>query len=210
MKLLMVGGMSSILLLGFWLFTVNRGHHRGHDQVEAINNARQIGIALFEFETEYGKFPDASTVADVKRESGTSLTLSGNSSNDHFAQLIASGICQSESMFHAKSKGAVKPDGVFNSDATVLNHGECSFAYIAGSDATGHPDTPIVFGPVIPGTTTLDTKIFDGKGFLLRKDNSVTALSINASGRIIHKGLDLLDPRQPFWNGKTPDVKWPK
>ncbi len=23
-------------------------------------------------------------------------------------------------------------------------------------------------------------------------------------------GLDLLDPRQPFWYGKAPDVKWPK
>jgi hypothetical protein len=36
-------------------------------------------------------------------------------------------------------------------------------------------------------------------------------LPINSSGKIIlTNGLDLLDPRQPFWDGKAPDVKWPK
>ena len=29
-------------------------------------------------------------------------------------------------------------------------------------------------------------------------------------GKVIINGLDLRDPRQPFWHGKTPDVKWPK
>ena len=31
------------------------------DQTEAVSNARQIGFALFEFETAYGSFPDATT-----------------------------------------------------------------------------------------------------------------------------------------------------
>ncbi|MEY3897237.1 MAG: hypothetical protein RLZZ214_2758, partial [Verrucomicrobiota bacterium] len=43
------------------------------NQSEAVSNARQIGLALFEFETEYGKFPDVSTTSPVRRKSGTLL-----------------------------------------------------------------------------------------------------------------------------------------
>ena len=92
----------------------------------------------------------------------------------------------------------------------MLEHGECSFAYISGLDSKCHPDTPLVFGPVIPGTTTLDRSSCDGKAVILKIDNSVMSYPINSAGKIIINGLDLLDPRQPFWHGKAPDVKWPK
>jgi type II secretory pathway pseudopilin PulG len=35
-----------------------RKKHRGPDRTEAINNIKQIGLMLAEFETDYGKFPD--------------------------------------------------------------------------------------------------------------------------------------------------------
>jgi hypothetical protein len=38
----------------------------------------------------------------------------------------------------------------------------------------------------------------------------VTSGLIDSPGKIIYNGLDLLDPRRPFWHGKAPDVKWPK
>ena len=46
-----------------------------------ISNACQIGMALFEFETEYGSYPDESTAAMVKESTGTSMELEGVSSN---------------------------------------------------------------------------------------------------------------------------------
>ena len=36
-----------------------RPTHRRADQTEAISNARQIGLALFEFESEYGAYPNS-------------------------------------------------------------------------------------------------------------------------------------------------------
>ena len=42
---------------------------------ETINNLRQIGLGLLEFESDYGKFPDASTIAEVKKKTGTNLTF---------------------------------------------------------------------------------------------------------------------------------------
>ena len=184
-----------------------RGHHGSS---ETVNNARQIGLALYEFETEYGSNPDASTVAAVKLATGSMLSLSGRSSNDLFAQLFASGIAQSEGMFYAEFRGSRRPDNVFHSDATILEHGECGFAYIAGLKSTDDPSTPIVFGPVIPGTKKLDRKSCEGKATILKLDNSVTTLSIDSSGKIIYLGRDLLDPAHPIWAGRPTDVKWPK
>ena len=125
-------GLGSIMIL--LLLPLFLPRQRGpHDLSEAVSNARQVGLALYEFETEYGKFPDSSTVTAVRRNTGSTLTLPDHTSNDPFAQLI-----------------------------------------------------------------------------VLRIDNSVSNYPINSSGKIIVNGLDFLDPRQPYWSGKAPDVKWPK
>jgi hypothetical protein len=178
---------------------------------EAVFHARQIGMALYKFQNEYGEYPSSSTAVHVRlNPTGITLGLKGNTSNDFFAQLLPTYFAQSEQMFYAKSEFSRKPDELWTSDATVLAHGECGFAYIAGVDPEGDPETPIAFGPAIPGTTTLDRKSCEGKAVIVRIDNSTITLPINSAGRIIHNGLDLLDPRQPYWNGKAPDVKWPK
>lgn len=207
----MIGvGVVSILILLALPHFLRRGAG-GDDQTEAVNNARQIGIALFEFEMEYGSFPNESTAAQVKSNNLASpLTLGGGSSNELFAQLLASGICQSESIFYAKTKSVKKPDNRWTTDATALAPGECGFAYIAGLSTAGDPSTPIAFGPVIPGTMIVDGKSNDRKAVVLKMDNSVTSVPIDASGKIIYRHMDLLDPRQSYWHGKAPDVRWPK
>jgi hypothetical protein len=177
---------------------------------EAVINARIVGLFLNEFDSKFGKFPNSSTAASVKSATGTTLTLADRTSNDLFSQLFGAGMVECEAQFYAKAVSARKTDGIFTTDATMLEHGECSFAYISGLDSKCHPDTPLVFGPVIPGTTTLDRSLCYGKAVILKIDNSVASLPINSAGKIIYNGLDLLDPRQPFWHGKAPDVKWPK
>ena len=167
-------------------------------------------MMLMDFETKYGKFPDHSTVAALRRDSGNTLTLPDHTSNDLFAQLIASGIAPDERMFYANAKNSLQPDNIFSSDATTLKHGECALAYISGLSAALHPGTPLAFGPVIPGTTALDREVCEGYAIVIFLDSTATYRQINSAGKIIINGLDLLDPRQPFWHGKTPDVKWPK
>lgn len=207
---LIAAGCCSVVLFVLLSSILPAGRKRDRGQTEVINNARQIGMALYEFESEYGKYPDASTAAEVRRKTGSTLSLPDKTSNDLFAQLMAAQIATNERMFYAKTKSPTKPDGVWSSDATVLAHGECAFAYIMGVDPNGNPSTPLAFGPVIPGTKTFDRKANYGKIAVLRMDNSVTSVPINPAGKIIYHGLDLLDPRQPFWHGKAPDVKWPK
>lgn len=207
-----VGSMVLFLFLPAWEGAFRKAKKvRSRGQTEAVSNARQIGLALYEFQLEYGKYPDISTAAEVRRKTGSRLSLGDSTSNDLLAQLIAGNFTQSEGMFYARTKSSKKPDSIWNSDATILEHGECSYAYIMGVDPRGDPKTPIVFGPVIPGTKSFDCKSNEGKVVVLFNDNTVNSLPITPAGKVVlGRSLDFLDPRQPYWNGKAPDVKWPK
>ncbi|MEO5914019.1 MAG: hypothetical protein ABIS50_07275 [Luteolibacter sp.] len=202
-------GASLIFSVGVILQMVERQRKKAN-QTSAVCSLMGIGMCLFEFESEYGRFPDTMTAMELKRKTGSSLTLSDKTSNDVFVQMLVSGVATTESMFSGCAGGIWKPDGNWSSDATALAHGETGFAYVSGLSSKGNPSIPIVFGPIIPGTKTLDVKAFDGKAVILKLDNSVTSVPIDASGKIMYLGQDLLDPGNPIWNGKAPDVRWPK
>lgn len=179
------------------------------DQVEAISNSRQIGLALFEFETEYGKFPDATTIAAVRSRTGTLLPLGAKTSNDFFRQLIGSKIAQSEAIFYAKTRTTRKPDGLMTG-SHALEKGECAFTYFLGATPRSKSSRPIVVTPMIPGTDRFDPKPFKGKAVILRIDNSVTSLSIDKAGHVIVDGRNLMDPHHPIWEGHAPVIAWPE
>jgi hypothetical protein len=63
---------------------------------------------------------------------------------------------------------------------------------------------------LLPGKLLFDRTAFNGKAVILRLDNSATALQIEKNGQVLVGGMDIFDPRQPFWHGKKPDVKWPE
>ncbi len=159
------------------------------DQTEATSNARQIGFAMFEFETEYGKFPDVSTAPQVTANTETTLTFGGANSNSDFRQLIGAGYTQSEQMFYAKIPGSKKPDGVINTTATALAAGEVGFGYIKmgseGLSTAGNPARPYVVTPLVRGSaTTFNRDPFDSKAVVLRVDNSVASLQITPSNNV--------------------------
>jgi prepilin-type N-terminal cleavage/methylation domain-containing protein len=152
------------------------------DQTEAVNNARQIGMALFEFENEYGTFPDDDTATAVKDATDTTL-VSGALANDRFRQLIRAGIAQSEAMFYAKTAFTQKPDGILDQDTKALSKGEVGFGILMdatkGLSAAGNPSRPIIAAPFkVAMDGTFDSDFYDGKAVILKLDNSVTSLPI--------------------------------
>lgn len=196
-----------VLALAFPLVTKKRGPDV---HTYALKRIKQVGLSLYDFDIQFGRFPDASTIPAVKSSTVTPLTLGTYSSNAHFRQLIAAGL-RSEKIFWAKTADTPrKPDDIFTSDSTALAPGECSFSYIAGLSSSDDPDTPVVVCPLIPGTTRFDPKPFDGKAIILRIDSSARAEAIDKSSRVMIHGMDIFDPLQPFWKGKTPDIKWPE
>jgi hypothetical protein len=86
---------------------------------------------------------------------------------------------------------------------------KCSFAYLSGLTASGHPGRPMVVAPLVKGKTTFDPHVLGGKAVILKVDNSVISLPIEPDGRVLIDGKDIFDPAQPFWGGKVPQVKWP-
>ncbi|MES2660760.1 MAG: hypothetical protein V4689_19195 [Verrucomicrobiota bacterium] len=185
-------------------------HRKNPYQVEAVNNARQIGIALIEFQDEFGQMPDAGTIDRVRQKSATDLNLGAKSSNDFFRQLLATGIVQSEPMFYAEISGTRKPDRIITG-ASALAKGECGFTYFTGATKDCNPSRPILVTPLIPGTDRFDPKPFDGKAVMLKADNSVTSLTIvKSTGRVMVNGKNLMDPTNPIWEGKPPMIAHPE
>lgn len=163
------------------------------DQTEAINNARQIGLALLEFETEYGSYPDRNTATDVTENTGTTLNFSGSNSNDFLRQLIGGNFVTAEKIFYAKVPGTKKPDDNFVG-AKALEAGEVGFGYITNGEnafsTAGNSSRPILAAPLLDNGTDgrFDKDPFDGKAILLRVDNSATAVTIRTSDNTVNIG----------------------
>ncbi|MEO5715412.1 MAG: hypothetical protein ABIT37_18180 [Luteolibacter sp.] len=211
MDAILLAGMLSVVGVIVWAIQpVVIRSHRNSELTEAINNARQIGFALFEFDTEYGRFPDATTTSPVRRKAGTLLPLGVKTSNDFFRQLIASGLVVSERMFFAKIAGAREADNWIEG-AHALEKGECGFAYLAGLSIQGNPGRPVVVTPLIPGTDRFDRTKFDGRAVILKIDNSVTSVPIDRDGHVMMFGKNLLDPTNPIWGeGDKFTIAWPE
>lgn len=184
------------------------------NQAEATANARQIGMALAEFDAKYGSFPNENTAALINDEfpvHGHELT--GNSSNNFFRQLIAGGITESEQMFVAKVKDRIiKPDGNINPGHALQKGHEVGFAYIPGSSSEDNPATPVVLTHIITSSDKFDMDRYLGHGnaVVLFSDNTVRKLKIEKDGRIYDMGIDLLSPKHPVWKGKKPDIRYPE
>jgi prepilin-type processing-associated H-X9-DG protein len=203
-----IGGMVSFALLMtvFVLITIHQ--HRLANGMQAINNIRQIWESLLEFEQHYGRFPDESTAAAVRSKTGTALTLGSGSSNELFRQLLVGTGIKLEKPFWAAAEGSIKVDDIYHTDSHALAAGECGFAYVAGLSSSDPGHTPLVMSPMIPGTLRFDRQPFAGRAVVLFVDGSVKTMPIDKQGQLITGGMDLFDPRQPFWKGKAPDIKW--
>jgi len=176
---------------------------------EGVSHARQLGLALKDFEAAYGRYPDATTALEVKEDTGTSLTLGNRSSNQLFRQMLVTQRSHETSYYVCVSSSSRAPDDLYSDDAHALAPGECGFTYVAGLNSHADPSTPVAVAPLIAGTTRFDRKALGGRAIVLRVDGSVQTVAVNGAGKALgDNGLDLFDPRQPYWRGRAPDLKW--
>jgi len=207
-----IGGLSIVIPAVLILFAplILRSKKKS-TQTEATSNIKQLHLALLDFDADYGRFPDAATIADVQSRAHTTLALGTATSNDYFRQLIAAETVKNETIFWAKTPATPrKPNNILGTD--TLKKGECSFAYVAGLTAASDSATPIVMTPMIPGTFSFDPGAFGDKAVVLRIDGSARAETIRTGDHkvAIPGGKTLFDPTLPHWHGKAPDLKWPE
>jgi hypothetical protein len=196
------------LIYGFARPRVIEGCGKSAVVVEATSNARQIGLALHEFEKKYGAFPNDQTKFEFDKGYVHKVHVEGTSSNALFRQLIASGIA-SEQIFYAKAANTRKPDNEITRGRALLK-GEVAFAYVAGLSSNSDPTTPVAFCPIITVTDRFDPKPFKGRAVILRADNSVSWFTIRKDGHVYDKGINLLSSKHPIWKGKAPVIHYPE
>ncbi|MBB5352779.1 prepilin-type N-terminal cleavage/methylation domain-containing protein [Haloferula luteola] len=187
------------------------------DRTQAINNAKQVGMYLIEFDQEFGSFPDNNTAQDVKDSTGSSLDFSGNKSNDYFRQLIAYG-ADNEDIFYTKTPYTRKPDKNLE-PGKALSQGEVGFGYVmldatTGQNSTGNSNRPVLATPLLDAQTnwTFDMGPYGGKAVILRLDNSVEAPIIRETDNNVTVGGGKTlqkNGKGTVWGSVQPVIKGP-
>ena len=185
--LMALAGLSSPLLLK---------SRKASDRTEALNNIRQIGMSLFEFDSDYGSFPDDTTALKIPEQARGGYKLTGNYSNDYFRQLLAVGL-KSEKPFWCKTSfSPKKPDDNFKTAAKALEPGEVGYSYIMasptkGQSSSGDPSRPVVIAASYQARAdwTFDPKAFGEKTIVLKLDNSASAMNIRVDNNYISTGV---------------------
>ncbi len=187
------------------------------DRTQAINNAKQVGMYLIEFDQEFGSYPDNNTAQNVADATGSSLDFSGNKSNDYFRQLIAYG-ADNEDIFYTKTPYTRKPDKNME-PGKALSQGEVGFGYVmldaaTGQNSTGNSNRPVLATPLLNAQTNwqFDPGPYGGKAVILRLDNSVEAPIIRETdnnvtiggGRTLQK-----NGKGTVWGSVEPVLKAP-
>jgi len=192
------------------------------ERAEAITNAKQLGLALFCFEEQYGTFPSQEIYKANKEKFKNSN--GGDTANDLLGMLLSGEFIDSEEPFYAKGGARTdkKPDNVFNDPKKLLEPGECGFGYVmfkggkAMSSTSVDSSAPVLITPLEPGSGGADPKfnkkIYNGFIVYLRLDLAVKLVKLDATGKVPAPNNHTLFETGPgtIWEKNAPDVKAPK
>lgn len=149
----------------------------------AMNNAKQLYLLMFEFDQDFGEFPNDKTAV------GDLAGYKGKHSNDYLAQLIAGGYTKMEDLFYVKGGSALakQADNNTASREKTLEAGECGFAYYKGLSIASDPALPLLMAPMTGKGFKFDPKPFRGRALVLHVDGSVRTYPIDDQGDAVLK-----------------------
>jgi hypothetical protein len=209
-------GLCLVLVIG-WCAPSFVRMSRMKEQIRAMANGKTMVLALNDFASEYGSFPDRETAEAVKKNTLTTLDLDGDTANHYFRQLIAAGMAKSENPFNARTAYSRKrPDNNMRGDQ-ALKPGEVGFGYIMNGTKALPADKLnriIAVTPLHNGSATgeFDPNPLDGMAVLVYLDTSVKMLRIRKEDRqVMLGGKKLLEngPDTVWGSAITPVIKPP-
>lgn len=188
------------------------------DQTEATSNVKQIHLALLNFDSDYGSFPDNETAEQVKDATGTAMNFGGSFSNDYFRQLLATS-ADSEATFWCKSSASPRKPDNDKSPAKALSAGEVGFGYIMASQTEGQSGSnnsarPIVVAPLLKSQPNweFDPEPYGDKAVVLRIDGSAKAETIRTDNHYIAVPGGFLQSQgeKSVWDDVNPVLRAPQ
>ncbi len=153
---------------------------------EAVNNAKQMFILLFEFDQDNGAYPGSAAV--------NSTGVVSPDSNSAFREFFISSQIDGEEIFFCKNGLTTKPDGDIGTAPTYTNAlvtKECGFHYLMKNATDSHSvaspsGVPLV---ITPGDALAPTAAspfainpFGGRAVILYNDGSCKSQPITAVG----------------------------
>ena len=213
--LALFGLVVTIILVGMIvpLFTFSRS---GGPLTEAHNNAKAIAGALNIFRQEYGRYPCDFT-RKILEEKGHDNLPSGTSANAYLAQLVATGIIDSETYFFAPGMEGIRRGDDEKASGRLLEKGENGFAYIMaeGGESLGGDIsiTPLVIAPIrrSDGPPVFDPEAYGDRYVYGAVDGSSKQGEIQEDGTAARKGHAHLFEGGPdsLFGDETPVIKYP-
>lgn len=189
------------------------------NRANAFTNAKQLAIALTEFDSLYGGFPSEET-KQLLIDEGEKIQ-NGDTANTYLSQLLISQALDSEKVFYVpRLPGTKEGDDVFDSPSTALAQGENGWGYVRVKEAklTKGPRSrsePVLVAPLVTGgpKPKFDPHVYKGSGIVLHLDSTVTIYRIDSQGDLIHPKTStniFLNGEDTIWGSSdTPDVKAP-
>jgi hypothetical protein len=191
------------------------------DRTTALSGIRQMGMSLFEFDSEYGSFPDDTTALKIPEKQRAGYKLTGDHSNDYFRQLIVVGL-KSELPFWCKTSFSPKKPDDDRTPSKALQAGEVGYSYIMaspteGQSSSGDPGRPVVVAASYKARAdwTFDPEALSGTAVILKLDNSATASFIRGDNKYITTGvagryLQTIGDNTPWGADATPVLRAPQ
>jgi prepilin-type N-terminal cleavage/methylation domain-containing protein len=176
------------------------------DRTEAINNVKQINLALIDFDNDYGGFPDNQTAEDVKEATGSALNFGGTFSNDYLRQLIAAGN-KSEKIFWCKTSFSPKKGDDIVAPGQALE---------AGESTSGEPGRPVLVTPSLKAQPNweFDPEPYGDKAVVLRIDGSAKVETIRTDNKKISiqggRFLETTGEQTPWGTEMNPVMRAPQ
>jgi len=177
------------------------GKRRDADRTATVGQAKQINIALTEFEDEHG----------------TNLGAQGATSNDCFRTLIQRlPTVRSEAIFYAPSRISRIPDNdigdASDNFAKACAKGEVGFLYVHAP--TAKDGAPLVAAPLYDNAGRFDAEAYNGSAVVLKPDGTVELRKIDPdTGKIMIKVdgklIDLFSSENPLFTD-PPMIKYPE
>jgi len=141
---------------------------------QAINNAKQIYLLLFEYDQDSGKYPEE-----------------GTDSNTNFLAFYTGGYTDSEEIFYAKTAWNQKPDTDVSS-TTFCATDETGFTYVEGLSTGASTNVALLGAPQLTKNTasTFDPDPYGGNAVVLKNDGGVRTYRIKADNTVEDNATD--------------------